>query len=88
MPSFIFSKSNRKNKKYKVTVKFKSKDKKDETYNFGDKRYGQFKDTTPLKLYSSKDHNDKKRQSSYFARHGKAKKYSAKWFSHRYLWDG
>ena len=87
MVSFIFSKSTRKNKKYKVIVKFKNKNKKDETYHFGDKRYGQFKDSTPLKLYSSKDNNDKKRQKSYFARHGLANKYSAKWFSHKYLWS-
>ena len=76
---YIFSKSNRKNKKYKVIVQFKSKP--DETYHFGDKRYGQYRDSTPLK-----DHLDKKRQKAYFARHGKAKRYSAKWFSHRYLW--
>ena len=81
---YIFSKSNRKNKKYKVVVKFKSKS--DETYHFGDKRYGQYRDSTPLKLYADKDHLDKKRQKAYFARHGKAKRYSAKWFSHRYLW--
>ena len=86
MVQFIFSKSNRKNKKYKVIVKFKSKTKKDETYHFGDDRYPQFRDSTPLKLYSNKDHGDTKRQKSYFARHGKAKKYSAKYFSHRYLW--
>lgn len=86
MVQFIFSKSNRKNKKYKVIVKFKSKTKKDETYHFGGLGYEQFRDSTPLKLYSNKDHGDTKRQKSYFARHGKAKKYSAKYFSHRYLW--
>ena len=82
---YIFSKSNRKNKKYKVVVKFKSKP--DETYHFGQLGYAQYRDSTPLKLYSSKDHLDKKRQKSYFARFGKdAKRYSAKYFSHKYLW--
>ena len=83
---YIFSKSNRKNKKYKVVVKFKSKP--DETYHFGDSRHSQYRDSTPLKLYADKDHLDKKRQKAYFARHGKeAKRYSAKYFSHRFLWS-
>lgn len=55
--------------------------------SFGDNRYEQYKDQTPLKLYSNKDHNDKERRRLYYLRHGKeAKKESAKWFSHNYLW--
>lgn len=54
---------------------------------FGDRRYQQYKDSTPLKLYSKLDHGDSDRRKRYYSRHGlKAKKYSAKWFSHRYLW--
>jgi hypothetical protein len=55
--------------------------------HFGDNRFGQYKDTTKLKLYSRLDHNDKKRRDSYYARHGvDAKLYTPKWFSHKYLW--
>ena len=44
------------NKKYKVTVFYKNGTKK--TVQFGDKRYQQFRDKTPLKLYTSKNHLD------------------------------
>lgn len=55
--------------------------------HFGDPAYGQYKDVTGLGLFSKKDHLDKKRRDAYYARHGKqAEKYSAKWFSHKYLW--
>ena len=36
-------------KKFRI-VKFKSKP--DETYHIGDKRYGQYRDSTPIKLYA------------------------------------
>lgn len=81
----LFSKSKRKNKKYKVVIKRRGL--RNKTVHFGDKRYQQFKDSTPLKIYKSKDHGDKKRQKNYFARHGKkAKIYTPKYFSHKYLW--
>lgn len=55
--------------------------------HFGDNRYQQYKDSTQLKLYSHLDHNDTKRRKSYYARHGKnAEMYTAKWFSHKFLW--
>ena len=54
--------------------------------NFGDTRYQQYKDQTPLKIYSARDHGDPKRRASFLARHGHAKPYSANWFSQRYLW--
>ena len=61
-------KSNHINKKYMVdTVKWNGK-----VYNnvhFGDKRYQQFKDSTPLKLYSNLDHNDTNRRRLYHLRH-------------------
>ena len=73
------------NKKYKVIL-FKD-GKEFKTVQFGDKRYGQFKDTTPLKFYSYKDHNSAKRRANYLKRHSKDyPKYSADWFSKRYLW--
>jgi len=54
--------------------------------HFGDDRYEQYQDKTSLKLYSKLDHKDEKRKRAYYSRHGKAKMYSAKWFSHKYLW--
>jgi hypothetical protein len=76
------------NKKYKVTIYFKNGTKK--TIQFGDKRYQQYKDSTPLKLYKTKDHKDKSRRENYRKRHGargyQKKKYSPAWFSWNYLW--
>jgi len=72
------------NKKYKVVIIQRGSKK---TVQFGDKRYGQFKDKTPLKLYSKKDTNDVKRRKSYLARHNYPKpKYSPGWFASKYLW--
>lgn len=76
----VFRVSRRKNKKYDVFNK-------DGKYivSFGDNRYAQYKDK--LGAYTQVDHNDKKRRELYYKRHGKsAKKYSAKYFSHTYLW--
>ena len=75
-------------KKYKVVIrrKVKGKDTK-RTVQFGDKRYGQYKDKTPLKLYKKKNTLDKKRRKAYKARHTYAKpRYSAGWFALKYLW--
>lgn len=53
--------------------------------SFGDNRYSQFKDK--IGYYKSKDNNDKKRRILYYKRHGNdAVRFSAKWFSHKYLW--
>jgi len=72
-------------KKYKAVVYLRGK--KVKTVSFGDKRYAQYKDKTPLKLYSKKNHLDKKRRARYYARHKKNyPRYSADWFSKKYLW--
>jgi hypothetical protein len=75
-------------KKYKVTIYFEDGRKK--TVQFGDKRYEQYKDSTPLKLYKDKDHNDPTRRENYRIRHGaqnyQKRKYSPAWFSWKYLW--
>tara|TARA_R110000796_G_scaffold187301_3_gene304207 strand:- start:6167 stop:6415 length:249 start_codon:yes stop_codon:yes gene_type:complete len=72
-------------KKYKAVVYLRGK--KFKTVQFGDKRYGQYKDKTPLKLYSKKDTLDPKRRKAYKSRHTYAKpKYSAGWFALKYLW--
>jgi len=89
------SKSEAKGKKYKVVTD------KGRTINFGAKDYEQYRDSTPLKLYKNKDHNDPKRRKNYFQRHsGEATKrlalqkeilkssgmLNAKILSHRFLW--
>ena len=72
------------NKKYKVTVKQLGKKK---TIQFGDNRYGQYKDKTPLKLYSHMDTLDKDRRRLYRLRHSYPKrKYTPGWFALKYLW--
>jgi hypothetical protein len=77
---YEIKKSTRKYKKYMAVFK-------DKTIHFGDNRYQQYKDQTKLKLYEHLDHLDKKRRELYYKRHGtEAKLYSAKWFSHKYLW--
>jgi hypothetical protein len=61
-------KSTRKYKKYMLIYKGK-------TIHFGDSRYSQYRDSTPLKLYKKKDHFDKKRRERYFLRHSGVKTY-------------
>jgi len=81
-------KSKRKFKKYDAVLINKINN-KIVTIPFGDNRYEQFKDTTGLKLYSNKDHGDKKRRELYRARHAKDVRegyYSAGYFAMKYLW--
>lgn len=88
-------------KKYTAFVR-NNKTKKVRKINFGDNRYEQFKDRTPLGLYTSKNHGDKKRQYNYYNRHsgiGNRKRaikkeirksksyYTPKILSHKYLWN-
>ena len=94
--------------KVKTIEKSKAKGKKyvaittkDRRINFGSKDYEQYSDSTPLKLYKDKDHNDPKRRLNYFQRHsGESTKrlalqkeilkssgmLNAKILSHRFLW--
>jgi hypothetical protein len=82
-------KSTRAGKKY--MVKYKGK-----IIHFGQIGASQFFDSTPLKLYSHLDHNDKKRRDRYRARHEKIllkdgtpaykNKSSPSWWSWTYLW--
>lgn len=73
-------------KKYKVTIFFKSGRKK--TLQFGDKRYEQYKDSTPLKLYTRLNHGDKERRRLYKCRHegNRHTKFTPGWFADKYLW--
>ena len=77
----IFEKSKVKNKKYTAILP------NGKRVNFGDKRYQQYEDRTPLKLYSNLDHHDKERRKRYYERHSKDyPKYSADYLSKKYLW--
>jgi hypothetical protein len=57
----IFQKSTRKNKKYMVLYN-------GNWIHFGSTLHSQYKDTTPLKLYSNLDHLDEVRKKSYLSR--------------------
>ena len=87
-------------KKYTAYVK-NNQTKKVRKIHFGDKRYQQYKDRTPLKLYARKNHGTKRRMENYFNRHSGTKNrkkaiekeinksngyYNAKILSHKYLW--
>jgi len=89
-----------KGKKYTAVV-IDRKTKKERKISFGSIGYSQYKDQTPLKLYSSSNSLDKKRRKAYFNRHSnedtKAEalsteiaksggRYNAKILSHMFLW--
>ena len=91
-------KAKAKNKKYTAIVKNKSTG-KTRRVNFGDSRYSQFKDRTPIQAYASQNHGDKKRRDNYFNRHSGTKSkteaikkekakgvFTPKLLSHKYLW--
>ena len=85
-----FKKSTRKGKKYMV------KTPSGKWIHFGSSSMQQYKDSTPLKLYSNLDHGDTKRRASYLARAKGIKnkqgnltwknKESSNYYSIRYLW--
>jgi hypothetical protein len=87
MPTFM--KSANKNKKYSTIYNGK-------TINFGDSKMEQYKDSTGLGLYTSKDHLDPVRRKSYLARAKGIKnakgeltwkmKSSPNYYSVRFLW--
>ena len=78
----VISVSGRKDKKYMATLPDGKK------VHFGQRGAAQYKDTTPLKAFKDADHGDPQRRENYYKRHGQeAKKHSAKYFSHRYLWS-
>ena len=59
--------SSRKHKKYMADVIYNGKSYKN--IHFGDIRYGQYKDSTTLKLFSNMDHNDSKKKLLFHSRH-------------------
>jgi len=87
-------------KKYTAHIENK-KTKKKRKLHFGDRRYQQYKDRTPLKLYKNKNHYTRKRMHNYYSRHSGTKNrkdaivkekrkskgyYTPKILSHIYLW--
>ena len=88
------SRSNIPDKKYKVVLEWPNGKKK--TIHFGGMKklsngtyvpYEQYKDITPLRLYSKYNHLDKNRRNRYYNRHGKSKdKYSPGYFANKFLW--
>ena len=96
----IFKSTNKK-KKYMAIVKGVDGESR-RVLHFGASDYEQYKDRTPLKLYSSKNHYDKKRQMNYYSRHSNGIKnrkraieyeieksngyYNSKILSHIFLW--
>lgn len=81
-----FKKSTRGHKKYMVEL---TNGRKTYKMHFGDRRYGQYEDRTPLKEYSDLDHKDPIRRRNYINRQGgfiKDQMYSPGWFSMAYLW--
>jgi hypothetical protein len=67
MEVFDLRKSTRKNKKYMADVKINGILHKN--VHFGSLNYEQYKDSTPLKLYSNLDHNNLKRRELFHIRH-------------------
>lgn len=83
---YYIKKSSRKNKKYDIFEMYEP-NKYRYLLSFGDNRYQQFKDRTPLKLYSNLDHKDQTRRRLYFSRHKESKnKLTARYWSNKYLW--
>lgn len=81
-----FTKSLTKNKKYDAILKNKQTG-KIKKIAFGQLPYQHYKDTTGLNLYSHLNHLDKQRRELYYKRHNKKyPKYSADYFSKKYLW--
>ncbi len=87
---FIIKKSTRDNKKY---MAYRKNDPEKKVIHFGALKengtpYEQYKDQTPLKLYSEYDHNDTKRKERYIERHKKdiRRGFNAGWLSKVFLW--
>jgi hypothetical protein len=60
--------SGRPNKKYAALVQEPGGAMR--TVHFGDRRYAQYRDATPLGLYAARDHGDARRRQRFLLRHG------------------
>lgn len=87
MDNYIIVKPLRKNKKYSVLKYDKDENKYKYHLSFGQLGYEHYKDSTPLKLWSNLDHNDKDRRELYYKRHKKTNnKNLARYWSNNFLW--
>ena len=77
------AKSNRRDKKYVADVLHNGVIHRN--VHFGHPSYQQFRDATPLKLYSYLDHNDTERRRRYHLRHKKNVGIASE-LSKRFLW--
>ena len=87
-----FERSKNPKKKYDAILENKST-KRIKRLSFGSRGMNQYKDSTPLKLYKSKDTLDKTRRKAFMdrfagtrAKQDWSKEYTALYFSTRYLW--
>ena len=83
-----YRRSNTTNKKYDAILENKLTGKMVKI-PFGHSSYDQYKDSTPNKLYSNKDHGDLNRRRLYRIRHAKDIKpgyFSPGYMSMKYLW--
>ena len=93
-----FERSRAKHKKYAAIVEDRTTGKR-RRLNFGDTRYGHYRDITPLKLYSHLDSNSRAQRRRYYMRHsgvptkrqalqrfGPDAPYTPKLLAHLYLW--
>jgi hypothetical protein len=60
--------SQRPNKKYAALVQQGGDAMR--TVHFGDRRYAQYRDSTPQRLYAARDHGDARRRQRFMLRHG------------------
>ncbi len=92
--------SRRKGKKYTAIVQDK-RTRRRRRIHFGATGYDQYKDSTGLGYFTSRDHGDRKRRRNYFSRHSSVRtkrlairkerrksrrRYTPKLLSHRFLW--
>ena len=90
--------SRARHKKYTAIVRSKTTG-RTRRVNFGDSRYAQYMDRTPLRAFTAKDHRNVARRRNYFRRHSgvasksqalrrerASGKYTPKLLSHMYLW--
>jgi hypothetical protein len=87
-----FERSKNPKKKYDALLEKKST-KRIKRLSFGSRGMSQYKDSTPLKLYKSKDTNDKVRRKAFLDRFRKTRErqnwnreYTALYFATKYLW--
>ena len=75
-------------KKYNAVLRSRADPRRLKRVAFGDQRYEQYRDQTPLALFAGMDHMDVLRRRNYRARHANdmLHEWSPGYFSWTYLW--